>query len=128
MVTRVLFGAMTSNFQVMVKCKPLPCSLPPVSEKTIRSGFTISRKIFWFGYFVPSGPCMTCFHEPPGRKSISSMVVEKPLGPHQFTTCFGLEKASHTSSRGAVTSRVIMISRLEVTVVDVVAVIDGLFR
>src|SRR5437763_125219 len=39
------------------------------------------------------------------------MVVEKPFGPHQFTTCPGLVIASHTSSRGASKVRVMTISR-----------------
>src|SRR4030065_2733632 len=54
---------------------------------------------------------MTCFHTPPTLNSIFSMVVEKPFGPHQFTTCLGLVHASHTSSRGASKVRVMTISR-----------------
>src|ERR1700722_11101538 len=54
---------------------------------------------------------MTCFHTPPTRKSIFSIVVVKPRGPHQFTTCLGLVIASQTSSRGALKSRVMRISR-----------------
>src|SRR5271154_66068 len=77
----------------------------------MRSGFTISLKMLLFGYFVPSGPRMTCFHTPPTRKSIFSIVVVKPRGPHQFTTCLGFVIASQTSSRGASNSRVMTISR-----------------
>jgi len=53
----------------------------------------------------PSGPCMISRHSPPGRTSITSIVVVKPRGPHQFTTCFALVHASHTSSRGASNTR-----------------------
>src|SRR5260221_8211291 len=77
----------------------------------MRSGFTISLKMLLFGYFAPSGPRMTCFHMPPTRKSIVSVVVLKPRGPHQFTTCLGLVIASHTSSRGASKTREMTISR-----------------
>src|ERR1700734_745193 len=58
---------------------------------------------------------MTCCQTPPTRKSISSIVVVKPRGPHQFTTCFGLVIASQTSSRGALKSRVMTISRSAVS-------------
>src|SRR5271155_5199905 len=54
---------------------------------------------------------MVCFQTPPGRTSISSIVMLKPSGPHQFTRCVGLVIACHTSSRGASRIRVKTISR-----------------
>src|SRR4051794_21568602 len=44
------------------------------------------------------------------------MVVVKPVGPHQWTTCFGSVQASHTRSRGALTTRLMTISRSAVAV------------
>src|SRR5450432_4234568 len=43
------------------------------------------------------------------------MVVVKPVGPHHFTTCCGSVHASQTRSRGASNTRVIKISRSEVS-------------
>src|SRR5712675_3090757 len=57
---------------------------------------------------------MVCRQRPPGRTSISWIVVVKPLGPHHCTTCLGSAHASQTSSRGASKTRVITISRSEV--------------
>src|SRR5258708_30391441 len=57
---------------------------------------------------------MTCSQTPPMRKSIFLIVVLKPRGPHQRTTCCGSVHACHTSSRGASTTREITISRSEV--------------
>src|SRR5262245_19186256 len=50
---------------------------------------------------------------PPGRTSISWIVVVKPFGPHHFTTCSGSVIASQTISRGASTTRVRRNSRSE---------------
>src|SRR5260221_14781192 len=58
---------------------------------------------------------MVCFQTPPGLTSIFSIVVVKPRGPHQCTTCRGSVIACHTSSRGASKFRVMTISRLAVS-------------
>jgi len=47
-----------------------------------------------------SGPCMTRRHSPPGRTSIFSIVVVKPKGPHQLTSCPGLSSVEDESRRG----------------------------
>src|SRR5256885_17138071 len=49
-------------------------------------------------------------HTPPGRTSISWIVLRKPFGPHQWTTCFGSVHIRQTSSRGASKTRVATIS------------------
>src|SRR5438445_5934052 len=54
-------------------------------------------------------------HTPPGRKSISCIVVVKPFGPHQFTMCFGSLHNFQTSSRGASNTRLAAISRAAVS-------------
>src|SRR5690606_25182212 len=54
---------------------------------------------------------MTKRQTPPGRTSISAVVVEKPSGPHQWATCSGRVKASQTSSLGALKRRETTISR-----------------
>src|SRR5262245_61567 len=48
---------------------------------------------------------------PPGRTSISWMVVVKPFGPHHCATCSGFVQASNTSVRGASKRRVSTTSR-----------------
>src|SRR5258706_15439318 len=58
---------------------------------------------------------MVCFQTPPGLTSIFSIVVVKPRGPHQCTTCRGSVIACHTSSRGASKFRVMTISRSAVS-------------
>src|SRR5687767_6583376 len=54
---------------------------------------------------------MTNRHAPPGRTSISYVVIRKPFGPHQFGTCFGSVHILNTSSRGASNTRLPTISR-----------------
>ena len=54
---------------------------------------------------------MTKRHTPPGFTSMLWVVVVKPLGPHQRTTCSGSVHTFHTSSRGAAKTRVAAISR-----------------
>src|ERR1700716_2725832 len=54
---------------------------------------------------------MVCCITPPGRTSMSWMVVLKPFGPHHCTTCFGSVQAAHTNSRGASNKREMTISR-----------------
>src|SRR3979409_458085 len=61
---------------------------------------------------------MVCRQRPPGRTSISWIVVLKPFGPHHCATCFGSTNASHTSSRGASNRRDITISRSGVTATE----------
>src|ERR1017187_1859288 len=51
---------------------------------------------------------------PPGRTSISLVVVVKPFGPHHLMMCFGSVHAFQTGSRGASNTRVMTISRSEV--------------
>src|SRR5260221_4140293 len=58
---------------------------------------------------------MTCFQTPPGLTSIFSIVVVKPRGPHQCTTCRGSVIACQTSSRVASKTRVMTISRSAVS-------------
>src|SRR5260370_42544331 len=53
---------------------------------------------------------------PPGRKSISCIVVVKPFGPHHCTMCFGSDHAFQTSSRGASKTREATISRAAASV------------
>src|SRR5262245_47358845 len=48
---------------------------------------------------------------PPGRTSISWMVVAKPCGPHHCARCCGSVQAANTSWRGASKMRVKMSSR-----------------
>src|SRR5258706_9659222 len=60
---------------------------------------------------------MNC-HTPPGRTSISCMVVVKPLGPHHCTICTGSTQASKTRARGAAMTAVVTISRSAVSVID----------
>src|SRR5688572_16041277 len=54
---------------------------------------------------------MTNRQTPPGRTSISWVVVVKPRGPHQCVTWLGSVHVSNTSSRGASKSRVTTSSR-----------------
>src|SRR6478735_43723 len=49
---------------------------------------------------------MTNRHTPPALKSNALVVVRKPSGPHHCERCFGSVHTDHTSSRGALTSRV----------------------
>src|SRR5690349_8143199 len=57
------------------------------------------------------------------------MVLVNPLGPHQFTTCFGSVQADHTSSRGAFMIRVMNISRSAVGLfVSLFAAIQSILR
>src|SRR4051812_27941697 len=56
---------------------------------------------------------------PPGRTSISWIVLVNPFGPHHCATCLGSVNAVHTSSRGASSRRSVAISRS--------AVLDVLF-
>src|SRR6478672_11245680 len=49
---------------------------------------------------------MTKRHTPPALKSNALVVVRKPSGPHHCERCFGSVHTDHTSSRGALTSRV----------------------
>ena len=53
---------------------------------------------------------------PPGLTSISWIVFVKPFGPHHCATCFGSIHALNTSSRGALKTRVVTISRAAVLV------------
>src|SRR5512136_1716264 len=65
---------------------------------------------------------MTKRHAPPGLTSIRCVRVVKPSGPHQFASRTGSVNARHTSSRGALKTRLSTISRSEVlTVLAVVA-------
>src|SRR5271154_2472224 len=54
---------------------------------------------------------MTSRQPPPGRTSMSRLVVVKPRGPHQRTICFGSVHAPKTRSRGASKTRVTTSSR-----------------
>src|SRR5438034_10002027 len=54
---------------------------------------------------------MTNCHTPPGRTSISWIVLRKPRGPHHCAMCFGSVHIVQTRSRGASNTRVPMISR-----------------
>src|ERR1700693_232136 len=54
---------------------------------------------------------MTSRHAPPGRTSISWIVVRNPFGPYQCGRCFGSVHTLNTSSRGASSRRVVTISR-----------------
>src|ERR1700730_17705323 len=60
---------------------------------------------------MPSGPCITRRHTPPGRTSLSWMVFVKPSGPHHCATCLGSVHASNACTLGASTTRVVTISR-----------------
>src|SRR5581483_5082521 len=51
---------------------------------------------------------------PPGRTSISCVVVVKPFGPHQRSICCCSVHARNTTARGASNVRVVTISRSEV--------------
>src|SRR5687768_10649512 len=53
---------------------------------------------------------MTKRQAPPARGSNVLNVCVKPLGPHQWGRCCGLQKASNTISRGASKIRLLMIS------------------
>src|SRR5436190_5373492 len=53
---------------------------------------------------------MNC-HTPPGRTSISWIVLRKPRGPHHCAMCFGSVHIVQTRSRGASNTRAPMISR-----------------
>src|SRR5689334_17245953 len=69
---------------------------------------------------------MTCSHTPPTRNSWRFVVLVKPRGPHQFTTCLGSVQACHTSSRGAWMTRDMTISRSEVfSAVGFITGMDG---
>src|SRR4051812_33545246 len=48
---------------------------------------------------------------PPGRTSISRVVVVNPRGPHQWATCVGSVHTANRSSRGALNTREVTISR-----------------
>src|SRR5580704_14700107 len=54
---------------------------------------------------------MTSRQTPPGRTSISEIVVLKPFGPHHCATCFGSVHTANTSSRGASKTRLKTSSR-----------------
>src|SRR5215212_161530 len=54
---------------------------------------------------------MTNRQAPPGRTSISWIVLVKPFGPHHLTTWCGSVHIRNTRSRGASNSRVAVISR-----------------
>src|SRR5579885_1861655 len=54
---------------------------------------------------------MTRRQLPPGRTSISDIVVVNPCGPHHFSTCLGSVHIWKTRSRGALNNRVSTISR-----------------
>ena len=102
----------SQNVHVAVK----GCARPFLASAAVRENNALRRDNFFentllFGCFAPSGPRITCFHSPPTRKSIVSIVSMKPRGPHHFTTCCGLVIASQTSSRGALKSREMKISR-----------------
>jgi hypothetical protein len=63
------------------------------------------------GLIVPSGPCITKSHSPPTRNSNARVVVVNPSGPHHRDRCRTSVNASNTSSRGALMTREITISR-----------------
>src|SRR5579859_365098 len=115
-VRRVCSSDLTSKVHVASKLMPTAPFFPPPCPYTMRSGFTTSLKTLWLGYSVPSGPRMVCRQWPPGRTSISWMVVVKPLGPHHCATCLGSVNASQTISRGASYTRDVTISRSDATV------------
>src|SRR5687768_18252739 len=54
---------------------------------------------------------MTKRHTPPGRMSNALVVLVKPSGPHHCARCLGSVHASNTSSRGASSTRVVMMAR-----------------
>src|SRR4051812_22522355 len=64
-------------------------------------------------------------HTPPGRTSISRVVVVNPSGPHHLAICLASVHAANTRSRGASTVRVMTISRSAVLWADGVEVTDG---
>src|SRR6201998_996165 len=71
---------------------------------------------------------MTCRQTPPGRTSISEMVVEKPFGPHHGGAWSAFVHASNTSSRGASTRRASTIARSAVLGSTLVlALLAGMF-
>src|SRR5882724_223332 len=53
---------------------------------------------------------MTKRQTPPGLKSNALVVVRKPSGPHHCARCFGSVHTDQTSSRGASSSRVPIIT------------------
>src|SRR5579871_4999160 len=54
---------------------------------------------------------MTMRSAPPGFASTSQTGLVKPLGPHHCASSFGSVQALNTRSRGALKTRVIVISR-----------------
>src|SRR5919206_1221268 len=63
---------------------------------------------------------------PPGRTSISWMVLRKPRGPHHCAICRGSVHIFQTSSRGASKTRDPMISRSSFTAVAFAAMLPFL--
>ena len=82
--------------------------------------FVASREGGVTSRYVPvnawPGPCAVEFTKqkaPPGRKSISQVASGRPDGSHQCFTCSGLVHASKTRCRGALKTRMSLISRSE---------------
>src|SRR5438105_3044841 len=71
---------------------------------------------------------MVYVHEPPGRKSIWCVVLEKPLGPHQRSSFSAAVQASKTLSRGASNVRETTTSRSAVSLGLLVAIMSFLLK
>src|SRR5712691_1181219 len=105
----VVFPSCSSRVSVSTETWP---GMPSNSNvHTMRSGRTISRNSPWKPNSWPSETLCTIRHAPPGRKSISQLVISYLLGPHQFDMCSHEVCASNTRSRGASKTRVMTISR-----------------
>src|SRR5205807_7719931 len=98
------------------------------SRQTSRSGSTTSRKVPPAGDSVrSSSETIVSSKVPPVRTSMETVDngVVKPRGPNQRATCSGSVHASHTSSRGASKTRVIVNSRPMGGVSAIAPLLDG---